>query len=63
MTSSNTKAWNKKYTLLNNLGSKHSLVIKFGQFMSYYDEKIASKTFTKNMPRKLVPDFSEFIKN
>ena len=32
MTSSNAKAWNKKYVLVNNLGSKHSLVIKFDQF-------------------------------
>ena len=24
------------YILLNNVGSKHSLLMKFGQFMSYY---------------------------
>ena len=27
------QAWNTKHILLNNLGSKHSLVMKFGQFM------------------------------
>ena len=36
MTSSNAYAWTKKSVLLNNLQSKHSLVMKFGQFMSYY---------------------------
>ena len=39
MTSSNAWAWNKKYILQNNLGSKHSLLMKFGQFMSYYKRK------------------------
>ena len=39
MTSSNAQAWNTKHILLNNLGSKHSLVIKFGQFMQYYKIK------------------------
>ena len=38
MTSSNAKRWNTKHILQNNLGSKHSLVIKFGQFM--YNNKI-----------------------
>ena len=33
MTSSNAKAQNKKYILLNNLRSKHSLSVKLGQFM------------------------------
>ena len=36
MTSSNAQAWNTKHILLNNLGSKRSLVMKFGQFMQYY---------------------------
>ena len=35
MTSSNAQAWNTKQ-ILNNLGSKRSLVMKFGQFMQYY---------------------------
>ena len=26
----------KKYALLNNLESKHDLLMKFGQFVSYY---------------------------
>ena len=29
----------KEYFLMNNLESKHSLVMKFGQFMSYYKRK------------------------
>ena len=33
MTSSNAQAWSTKHILRNNLGSKHSLVIKFDQFM------------------------------
>ena len=33
MTLSYAQAWNMKHILPNNLGSKHSLVIKFGQFM------------------------------
>ena len=36
MMSSNAQAWNTKQILLNNLGSKRSLVMKFGQFMQYY---------------------------
>ena len=38
-TSSNAYAWNKKCILLNNLGGKHSLVMKFVQFMWYYKKK------------------------
>ena len=34
MTSSNASAKNRKYILLNNLESKHSLLMKFGQVMS-----------------------------
>ena len=30
----------KQETPLNNLGSKHSVVIKFGQFMYYYEIKL-----------------------
>ena len=33
MTSSNAEARNTKHISLNNLGSKHSLVMKFGKFM------------------------------
>ena len=46
--SSNAWAKNKKYILLNNLGSKHSLLMKFGQFMSYYKRKKIIKKFYKN---------------
>ena len=34
-----------KHTLLNNLGSKHSLVIKFGQYMQYYTIKFFIEKF------------------
>ena len=34
LTSSNAKAWNKKYVLLYNFGSTQSLEMKFGRFMS-----------------------------
>ena len=33
MASSNAQAWITKHILLNNLGSKHNLVVKFGQLM------------------------------
>ena len=32
-------SWNKKYILVNNLGSKQSLVMKIGQFVSYCKRK------------------------
>ena len=38
-----------KHILLNNLGSKCSLVIKFGQFMQYYKIIFLSKNYTKNV--------------
>ena len=39
MASSNALTQNKKYKLLNNLGSEHSMLMEFGQFMSYYKRK------------------------
>ena len=48
MTSSNAYAWNKKYILLNNLGSKHCPLMKFGQFMSYFKRNNFFKKFYKN---------------
>ena len=33
MTSSNAQEWNKEYILANDSVSKHSLLVKFGQFM------------------------------
>ena len=33
MTSSNVQTWNTKHILLNNVGSKHSLLMKFSQLM------------------------------
>ena len=55
MTSSNAQAWNTKHILLNNLKSKRSLVMKFGQFMQYYKIIFLSKNSTKNVAWKLVP--------
>ena len=49
-------AWNKKFILLSNLWSKHSRLMKFGQFMSYYKSKKISKFFTKTANWKLDPD-------
>ena len=36
--------------LLNNLGSKHSLLIKFGQLMSYYKRKKIYEKNLQNLP-------------
>ena len=33
MTSSNAQVWNTKHIFLNNLGNKHIMVMKYGQFM------------------------------
>ena len=41
----------KKYILLNNLGSKHSQLTKFGQFI-YYKRKKNIKKFYKNCDLK-----------
>ena len=40
---------------MNNLGSKRSLVIKFGQFMQYYKIIFLAKNSTKDVSWKLVP--------
>ena len=45
MTSSKAQAWNKKRILLNKLGSKYSLITKFGQFMKCSKRKIFIKNF------------------
>ena len=45
MTSSNAQARNMRHILLNNLGSKCSLVMKFGRFMQYYKKYIYIKKF------------------
>ena len=55
MTSSNAQSWNTKYILLNNLGSKHSLVMKFGQFIKYYKMQFLSENYIKNVTLKLFP--------
>ena len=55
MTSSNAQAWNTEHILLSNLGSKHSLEMKFGQFMQYYESKFFNKNYMKNVAWKLVP--------
>ena len=48
MASSNAWVQNKKFILLNNLGSKHGQLMKFGQFISYYKRKNVVKKFLKN---------------
>ena len=63
MTSSNTLAWNKKYILLNNLRSKHILLMKFAQFMSCCKRKNLTNFFTKTVTQKLVPGPFVFAKN
>ena len=55
MTSSNAQAWNTKHILLNNSGSKHSLVMKSGQFLQYHKIIFLSKNSTKNLAWELVP--------
>ena len=55
MTASNAQAWNTKPMLLNNLESKRSLVMKFGQFMQYHKIIFLSENSTKNVAWKLVP--------
>ena len=39
--------------LLNKLGSKHNLIMKFGQFI--WPEKILSKDYMRNVTWKLIP--------
>ena len=39
----------------NNLGSKHSLLMKFGKFMSYYKSKKFIRKFYKNFDLKTSP--------
>ena len=43
--------------------SKQSLLVKFGQFMSYYRRKKLSKDFTQTVTWKLVPDPLVLAKN
>ena len=59
MTSSNAQAWNMKHILLNNLGSKQILVMKFGQFMQYYKKDFYQKILWKMWPGKLVKTWEE----
>ena len=44
----------RKYISLNNLESKHSLLLKFDQFMSYYKRKKFIKKFYKKCNLKTV---------
>ena len=45
--SSNAYAWNKESILLNNLGGKHSLVMKFVQFVWYYKKNLHQSILQK----------------
>ena len=49
MTSTNGGTRNKKNNLLNNMGIKHSLVMKYNQFNSNYKRKTFIKKFYKRM--------------
>ena len=42
------------------MGSEHSLVMKFGQFMYNYKIKLLSKNYTKNVTWTLVPGLFNF---
>ena len=46
----------QKYILRNNLESKHSPLMKFNQFMSYYERKIFVKFSTKAGTCNIAPD-------
>ena len=63
MTSLIAQALNKKHIVLNNLGGKYSLVMKFAQFMSYRKRKNFNKNSTKTATWKLVPGSFVFAKN
>ena len=54
MTSSNAQAQYKKYTSLNNLGSKYSLSMKFGIWSVYVI--LEKKKFHQNFLEKLRPE-------
>ena len=53
----------KTRNILNNLGSKHCLLMKFGQFMSYYKRKKFIKEFNKNCNLETSSDPFVFGKN
>ena len=50
-------------TFYSNLQSKHRLLMKFGQFISYFKRKVSSKNSTKTAAGKLVPGPFVFAKN
>ena len=52
----------KKYVLLNNLQSKHSLAMKFCEFMPYYNRKMFIKKFYKKCDLTQVPGPFVFMK-
>ena len=56
----------EKSVLQNNLGTKCSLVMKFGQFISYNKKYFYQKILQKNMAFKLIPDscvYKELMNN
>ena len=55
MKSSNAQAWNTKHILLNNLGSKRSLVRNMANLCDIINQKFLSKSPTKNVVWKLDP--------
>ena len=63
MTSWKAWPWSKKYVLLNSLGSKHSLIITFGQFISCYKRKTFTKKFYKKYGLEISSRPFRVIKN
>ena len=55
MTSPNVQLGNMKRISLNNLGSKHSLVMNLARLSIITKEHFLSKSLMKNMTWKLVP--------
>ena len=53
----------QEYILLDNMGSKQSLLLKFGQFMSCYKRKTFIKNSTTTARWKLAPSFFVFTNN
>ena len=58
-----TSSLKRKYISLNNLGSKYSLLMKFGQFLPHYKRKNFIKKYYKNCGLKQVQGPFVFAKN
>ena len=63
MTSSNGLAWNMKHILLNNLGSKDSLVTTWPVYLTLQRILFYQKKYMKNVASKLVSTSFKSLKN